>query len=57
MSDRLCLKIIDLIENGIGDPERLDHILDTIQKGKPLYNSDKNYLDSLFLKYFGNDVY
>jgi len=57
VSDELCLKIIDLIESGIGDSKRLDHIIDTIQKEKPLYNSDKNYLDSLLFKYFDNDMH
>ena len=37
-------QIIKLIELGIGDTGRLQSILERIQKNKPLYNSDKKYL-------------
>ena len=57
MSEKLCFKIIDLIENEIGDSERLDHILNTILSERQLYNSDKKYLDLLLFKYFDNDAY
>ncbi|GKS66530.1 hypothetical protein YTPLAS73_00770 [Nitrosarchaeum sp.] len=42
---QLYKKIELLIENKIEDPGRLNHILITLKQGKPLYNSDKNFLN------------
>ena len=37
-------QIQELIDNGQGDAGRLNHILESLQKNKKLYNSDENYL-------------
>ena len=42
-------KIMDikrLVAFKLGDPERLHHIYQTLQKNRPLYHSDENYLQS-----------
>ena len=39
-------KIKNLMDSGAGDPGRLQHIHDTIAKGKVLYHSDQVYLES-----------
>lgn len=44
-----------LIEKGIGDLSRLDHIKQTIENNKQLYESDRNYLDGLISKYLLNE--
>lgn len=36
-----------IIESGKGDTDRLNHILNTIRKKKPLFMSDQKYLNSL----------
>lgn len=42
------IKSIDkLLASDVGDKGRLEHIKDSISQGKTLYNSDKNYLNSL----------
>ena len=51
MDESLGEKIQALIENQHGDTFRLQFILECIQKGKKLYNSDKNYLSKLLEKY------
>jgi len=43
-----------LIEKGVGEPSRLEHIKQTIENNKQLYRSDRNYLDSLIRKHLGN---
>jgi hypothetical protein len=40
-----------LIESGKGDVGRLNYILNTLQDGKPLFASDKKYLDTLISTY------
>ena len=40
-----------LISNGIGDLSRLEHIKETLQNNKELYDSDRKYLDELSEKY------
>ena len=42
---KLLSSIQELINLGSGDNGRLQFIYETIQNGKQLYNSDKNYLD------------
>ena len=39
-------QIKDLIDRGIGDPGRLQHIMDMINNGKKLYSSDIKYIES-----------
>ena len=43
--------VIALINKGIGDLSRLEHIKDTIENNKQLYNSDRNYVDDLIKNY------
>ena len=40
-------RIDGLIEEGIGDPGRLDNIRESLRKGKTLFNSDMQYLENL----------
>jgi hypothetical protein len=47
MSDELINNIMYLIDSKKGDVGRLNYILSVLQDGKPLYNSDRKYLDSL----------
>ena len=51
MSDELVDYVIYLIDSKKGDLGRLNYILSSLQDGKPLYNSDKRYLDSLISTY------
>ena len=39
-------KIEKLIDNNSGDIGRLEHIIDFLKKKKPLYNTDRIYLES-----------
>jgi len=41
-----------LISKRVGDLSRLDHIKETIEKNKQLYDSDRKYLDELIEKHF-----
>jgi len=41
----VCITFKELIKLGIGDSGRLQFIHETIQNGKKLYSSDKNYLN------------
>lgn len=43
-----------LIDSGIGDNGRLQHILETLRNGKKLYNSDQIYLDKILSNYDGH---
>ncbi len=52
MIDSPISRIRELIENGAGDISRLQHIKDTLEKGKTLYGSDEIYLDSILDQYF-----
>ena len=44
--ESLLDSVRDLINSGIGDPGRLEHIYRMLDKGKELYSSDQKYLDS-----------
>jgi len=50
LSEELIKKIQSLLELGKGDPDRLQHILNSVQQGKTLFLSDQKYLDSLIEK-------
>ena len=51
------IKSIDmLIDSGHGDKGRLEHIKDSLQKGKSLYKSDDAYLRSLLSKHLPNSI-
>jgi hypothetical protein len=43
----LVKSIRGLIQQGAGDPARLEYILDRLENGKFLYHSDKQYLENL----------
>lgn len=47
MSEDLINKILELIRSGRGDAGRLNHIVQTLRRGAPLYSSDQKYVDSL----------
>ena len=47
MLSELIKSTIYLIESGKGDVGRLNYILNVLQDGKPLFASDKKYLDTL----------
>jgi hypothetical protein len=51
MSDELIEYVIHLIDSKKGDLGRLNYILTMLQEGRPLYTSDKNYLESLISTY------
>ena len=51
MSSDLIKSVIYLIELGKGDVGRLNYILNVLQDGKPLFLSDKKYLDTLISTY------
>jgi len=53
MADELIDHVVYLIDSKKGDPGRLNYILNTLQDGKSLYNSDKKYLDTLISTYMG----
>jgi len=43
--ENLIESIRELINSGIGDPGRLEHIYRTLDRGKELFKSDQKYLD------------
>ncbi|MBM3903888.1 MAG: hypothetical protein FJ357_01910, partial [Thaumarchaeota archaeon] len=47
MSEDMINKILEIIKSGRGDAGRLDHIVQTLRRGTPLYSSDQKYVDSL----------
>jgi len=47
MSDDLIKYVLYLINSKKGDIGRLNYILATLQDDKPLYTSDKKYLESM----------
>jgi len=51
MYSDLIRSVIYLIESGKGDVGRLNYILNVLQNGKPLFASDKKYLDTLISTY------
>ena len=51
MSTDLIRSVLYLIEAKKGDVGRLNYILNTLQERKPLFTSDKKYLDSLISTY------
>ena len=54
MADELIDYVNYLIDSKKGDLGRLSYILNALQDGKSLYNSDKRYLDSLISTYLGS---
>lgn len=51
MSDELIEYVLHIIDSKKGDLGRLNYILTMLQEGRPLYISDKNYLESLISTY------
>ena len=45
-----------LLQMNVGDPGRLEYIVETLSKNKELFTSDKNYLDNLSAKYLENTI-
>jgi hypothetical protein len=54
MSSDLIEKIQQLIDSGTGDVGRLQYILEKLQNGRKLYNSDQSYLDNLLNNHEGH---
>jgi hypothetical protein len=54
MEDDLVDYVIYLMDSKKGDLGRLNYILSTLQDGKPIYDSDKKYLDSLITTYMAS---
>ncbi len=50
MDDDLKTKTEELINSGVGERYRLEHILSTLKNDKKLYNSDLNYLTTMHEK-------
>jgi len=48
MAYEIVTAIRGFIEQGIGDTDRLQYILNRLEKGEDLYFSDKKYLENLF---------
>ncbi|NDB46588.1 MAG: hypothetical protein EB163_04770 [Nitrososphaeria archaeon] len=47
MSEDLINKILELVKSGRGDAGRLNHIVETLRRGSPLYSSDQKYIEAL----------
>ena len=43
-----------LLEMGMGDTSRLEHIKQTLEENKTMYGSDKDYLEKLTLEHLRN---
>src|SRR3989338_5975057 len=52
--DELVNTVNELMRLGKGDLGRLEHIKDTLQQNKTLYESDKEYLEKLSKQYLGD---
>lgn len=52
LKGELITNVIHLIRNNKGDIGRLNFILETLEKNKPLYNTDKKYLEKKLDKNF-----
>ncbi len=50
MDDDLKTKTEELINSGVGERYRLEHILSTLKNDRNLYNSDLNYLTTMHEK-------
>lgn len=48
MDESLKLKAQELIDSGLGDTGRLEHIMDYIIKDKTLFKSDLKYLENMY---------
>ena len=53
MDEELIEHVLFLIESKKGDSGRLNYILSMLQDGRPLYISDRKYLESLIATYIG----
>lgn len=56
MSEDLLDTIQHLMDSGIGDFNRLDHILGSLKAGKKIYSSDQRYLEGLISKNIKNEL-
>ena len=55
MSDYLIKSIDKLLSKNIGDKARLEHIKETLEKEKDLYNSDEKYVQNLIDEHLDNE--
>jgi signal peptidase I len=55
MSDNLLEVIQRLMDSGIGDFQRLEHIMTSIKAGKKIYSSDQKYLETIISKNIPNE--
>ncbi len=58
-TEKLIPTIKNIIDSGIGEPGRLHYIINMLQKNKPLYKTDKRYLDekiNLFKRMFSEKI-
>lgn len=55
MSENLLEVIQRLMDSGIGDFQRLEHIMTSIKAGKKVYSSDQRYLETLISKNISNE--
>jgi signal peptidase I len=55
MSENLLESIQRLMDSGIGDFQRLEHIMNSIKAGKKIYSSDQRYLETLISKNISNE--
>lgn len=53
--DELINDVNELIGLGKGDPGRLEHIKETIENSKKLYNSDLNYINDLVKEHLSSE--
>ena len=56
MSDDILETIQHLMDSGVGDFQRLDHILSSLKPGKKIYSSDQRYLENLISKNIETDI-
>ena len=56
MSEDILETIQHLMDSGVGDFQRLDHISSSLKAGKKIYSSDQRYLENLISKNIEIDV-
>ena len=50
LTQDIIKQVRNIIDSGICEPARLHHILSMLEKGRPLYNSDRIYLNKMSKK-------
>lgn len=54
MSSTLLDNVIQLLNLGVGDRGRLEHIKSSLEENKTLYSSDKDYVEKMFEQHIRN---